>query len=47
MAILIMGFLLLRFKEKGKPMNIFIIEDDRVLRTELMKLLCSYGYQCD
>ena len=28
-------------------MNIFIIEDDRVLRTELMKLLCSYGYQCD
>lgn len=28
-------------------MNIFIIEDDRVLRTELMKMLCSYGYQCD
>ena len=28
-------------------MNLFIIEDDRVLRTELMKLLCSYGYQCD
>ena len=28
-------------------MNLFIIEDDRVLRKELMKLLCSYGYQCD
>ena len=28
-------------------MKIYIIEDDRVLRTELMKLLCSYGYQCD
>lgn len=28
-------------------MNIFIIEDDKVLRTELMKLLCAYGYHCD
>lgn len=28
-------------------MKIYIIEDDKVLRTELMKLLCSYGYHCD
>lgn len=27
-------------------MKIYIIEDDRVLRTELMKLLNSYGYEC-
>lgn len=28
-------------------MKIFMIEDDQVLRTELMKLLQSYGYECD
>ena len=28
-------------------MKIFLIEDDQVLRTELMKLLQSYGYECD
>ena len=27
-------------------MKIYIIEDDKVLRTELMKLLNSYGYEC-
>ena len=27
-------------------MKIYIVEDDRVLRTELMKLLNSYGYEC-
>ena len=27
-------------------MKIYIIEDDKVLRTELMKLLISYGYEC-
>jgi len=27
--------------------KIFIIEDDKVLRTELIKLLGSYGYECD
>lgn len=28
-------------------MKIFIVEDDKVLRTELIKLLGSYGYECD
>lgn len=27
-------------------MKIYIVEDDRVLRTELMKSLNSYGYEC-
>ena len=27
-------------------MKLYIIEDDKVLRTELMKLLNSYGYEC-
>ena len=27
-------------------MKIYIVEDDRVLRIELMKLLNSYGYEC-
>ena len=27
-------------------MKIYIIEEDKVLRTELMKLLNSYGYEC-
>ena len=33
--------------ETQNSMKIYIIEDDKVLRTELMKLLCSYGYRCD
>ena len=37
----------MKLMEERVMMKIFLIEDDQVLRTELMKLLQSYGYECD